>query len=251
MFDLIPEQLEELHAATLKQDAMARPDGNLSWKQIKAAILISSDHYLYQYKVSSDPLRFGYKYLSPQTLARAFSLEAIDSGWISPDIIRAGSNSQGDWAVLWVPRQKHQIEISGAGQDGADLKLNVPLPAMVFVGINQDYWLCAVSKAKFDPKAQALAAPLPNVYCTSGKICWGVARPPVATSQTLPQAWKVFMDSLFSGHEIHGKSQQFPKNVIRQLKAVAGRRTYPAKDLQPIRSYANTIDDFLKQTLDP
>lgn len=251
MFDLTPGQLEDLHSATLEQNTAIRPDGNLGWDQLEAAILIGQNHYLYQYKVGSSPLRFGYKYLSPQTLARAFHLETIDSGWIDSNIIRTGSNSEGDWAVLWVPRKKHRIEINGTGQDGADLTLNVPLPAMVFVGINQDYRLCAVSETKFDPKSRAMMPPLPNVYGSNGKICWGANTPPIATAQALPQAWEVFVTSLFSGHEVQGKSDKFPRNVINQLKTVADRRTYPVKDLQPIRSFDNTIDDFLKQTLDP
>lgn len=250
MFDLTADQLEALHLATLIQNPVIGPNGHLDWEQLDGAILISRDHYLYQYKVSRSPLRFGYKYLSPQTLAQAFNLEAIDSGWMNGHIVRTGRSSKGDWAVLWVPRQKHPITIDGAGQDGTDLMLTVPLPAMVWVGIHQDYWLWAVSEAQFHSNDQAMRPPLPNVYGHNGKVCWGANSPPIATAQTLPQAWQVFMTSLFSGHEIHGKSSRYPKNIIKQLKAVAGRRTYPVKDLQPIRSYDNTIDCLLTQALD-
>lgn len=250
MFDLTPDQRDALHAAILSQNPAIGPDGTLNWEQLDGAILISRDHYLYQHKVSRSPLRLGYKYLSPQTLARAFHLDTLDSGWMTGHILRTGSTSAGDWAVLWIPRQKHCLTIAGAGPDGADLTLTVPLPALVWVGRNQDYWLWAVSKPQFDPKAQALKPPLPNVYGHNGKICWGANVPPVATAQTLPQAWHTFITSPFSGHEVHGKSGQYPSNVIRQLKAVAGRRTYPINDLQPLRSYPNTIDSLFTQALD-
>jgi PRTRC genetic system protein B len=250
MFDLTPDQQSALHAAILQQDTAIGPDGTLNWEQLDGAILLRRDHYLYQYRVSRSPLRLGYKYLSPQTLAQVFHLEAIDSGWMNGHILRTGRSAAGDWAVLWIPRQKRFITIAGAGPAGTDLTLTVPLPALVWAGINQDYWLWAVSESAFDPKAQALRPPLPNVYGHSGKICWGTNVPPVATAQTLPQAWQAFITSPFSGHEIHGKSGQYPKNVIRQLKAVANRRTYPINDLHPMRSYANTIDSLLTQALD-
>ena len=250
MFDLTPDQRDALHAAMLSQNPAIGPDGTLNWEQLDGAILISRDHYLYQHKVSRSPLRLGYKYLSPQTLARAFHLDTLDSGWMHGHIIRTGSTSAGDWAVLWIPRQKHRLTIVGAGPDGADLTLTVPLPALVWVGRNQDYWLWAVSKPQFDPKHPALNPPLPNVYGHNGKICWGANVPPVATAQTLPQAWHTFITSPFSGHEVHGKSGQYPSNVIRQLKTVAGRRTYPINDLQPLRSYPNTIDSLFTQALD-
>lgn len=250
MFDLTPDQQFALHAAILQQNTAIGPDGTLNWEQIDGAILICRDHYLYQHRVNRSPLRFGYKYLSPQTLAQAFHLDTLDSGWIDHHILRMGSTSAGDWAVLWVPRQKHRLTIAGAGPDGTDLTFTVPLPALVLVGCHQNYWLWAVSKNQFDPMLPALKPPLPNVYGHSGKICWGTTTPPIATAQTLPQAWQAFITSPFSGHEIHDKSGQYPKNVIRHLKAVANRRTYPINDLHPMHSYANTIDSLLTQALD-
>jgi len=250
MLELTPDHRDALHAATLKHHPAIRPDGHQDWEQIEGAIFISRNHYLYQHKVSRNPLRFGYKYLSPQTLAQAFNLKTTDSGWMNHNIIRTGSTSEGDWAVLWVPRQRHSITIVGAGQDGTDLTLTVPLPALVFAGRDQSYWLWAVPDTQFNSNSPAMKVPLPNVYGHSGKTCWGANVPPIATAQTLLQAWEVFITSRFSGHELHGKSGRFPSNVIQQLKAVANRRTYPVKDLQPLRSYANTIDHVLNHTLD-
>lgn len=250
MLELTPEHREALHAATLKHYQTIRPDSHRDWEQLEGAIFISRNHYLYQYKVSRSPLRFGYKYLSPQTLAQAFNLETTDSGWIHGNIIRTGRTSEGDWAALWVPRQRHSIMIAGAGKDGTDLTLTVPLPAMVFAGRHQAYWLWAVPDTQFNPNSQTMKVPLPNVYSHSGTICWGANVPPVATAQTLPQAWKIFITSRFSGHELHGKSGRCPSNLIQQLKAIANRRTYPVKDLQPLRACANTIDHVLNQALD-
>ena len=250
MLELTPDHREALHAATLEHHQAIRPDGHQNWEQLEGAIFISRNHYLYQYKVSRSPLRFGYKYLSPQTLAQAFNLETTDSGWMNHNIIRTGRTSEGDWAVLWVPRQRHSITVAGAGQDGTDLTLSVPLPAMIFAGRDQSYWLWAVAETQFNSNSQTMKPPLPNVYGHSGAICWGVNVPPVATAQTLPQAWEIFITSRFSGHELHGKSGRCSRNVIQQLKAVANRRTYPVKDLQPMHAYANTIDHVLTQALD-
>lgn len=73
------------------------------WQQIEAAIFVANGTYVYKRKVSDHPLAFEYKCLSPEALQRAFHIERIDTGWLPTNIVRCGSNTAGEWAVLFAP----------------------------------------------------------------------------------------------------------------------------------------------------
>lgn len=99
------------------------------WRQIEAAIFAANGTYIYKRKVSGFPLAFEYKCLSPETLQRAFHVGRIDTGWLPTNIVRCGSNTAGEWAVLFVPPTQQTLELQDTG------KVQVSLPGMVMVGV--------------------------------------------------------------------------------------------------------------------
>lgn len=217
-------------------------------KRIDAAIYISeaTGHYLYQRRTSTEPLTYRYKCISPDTLRIAFDNTSIDSGWISPGVVRCGTSIGGRWAVLVIPPAHHTIDLSYAG------KITIPLPALALIGLERTYWICAIAGEVFDPSALCYHAPLPNVY-DSLKICWGSNTPAIASPQTLPQAWNDFITSPFSNHLIHGKStsKKCQFDICKQLIALHQNRTkrYPSKTLVPLDQDPTTLDRLITHLL--
>jgi len=198
------------------------------WRQIEAAIFVANGTYVYKRKVSDHPLAFEYKCLSPEALQRAFHIERIDTGWLPTNIVRCGSSTAGEWAVLFVPPAQKMLELQEIGT------VQVPLSGIVMVGVGSEYRIWAVATKQFEPDATSYHAPLPNVY-ENGRICWGTNRPPIASPQTITKAWELFISSPFNGDLVYGKSRSHYSDVRQQLIALSKRRrkTYPSNDLMP------------------
>lgn len=216
------------------------------WRQIEAAIFVANGMYVYKRKVSDHPLAFEYKCLSPQALQRAFHIERIDTGWLPINIVRCGSNTVGEWAVLFVPPAQQTIELQETGM------VQVPLPGMIMVGVESNYHIWAVATKQFEPDATGYHAPLPNVY-ENGRICWGTNHPPIASPQNIAKAWELFISSPFNGDLVYGKSRSHYLDVRQQLIALSKRRrkTYPSNDLMPAckgyrhRAIAELVEEFI------
>ncbi|MFB2895119.1 hypothetical protein ACE1CI_19605 [Aerosakkonemataceae cyanobacterium BLCC-F50] len=213
---------------------------------IQAELLfIEGGTYIFHYQ-SGDSSK--YKCLSPTTLRAAFANTPIDTGWINPDsgIVRWGTGSVGEWTIKFVPPQKHEIDL-------LESKHLIPLPGMVFLGIKSDYWIWAIKGTKFDSEAEAFHVPLSNVYLHSypscGRICWGDHKPPIASPNTITNAWELFISSPFNGHLSDSKSRTQPNDVRMQIKKVVKRSSYPVKDListnQTIAKLVAAITDDL------
>jgi hypothetical protein len=211
------------------QEAVLQNLKNDDWRQIEAAIFIANGIYVYKRKVSHYPATFEYKCLSPETLQKAFRIERIDTGWLPAHIVRCGSNTTGEWSVLFVPPGQHTIELQETGM------LQVPLPGLVMVGVGRDYRLWAVSTKQFQPEAMGYCAPLPNVY-ENGKICWGTHHPPISEVQSVTHTWKLFMSSPFNQDLVSGKSRSCDSDIRQHLMALSNRRrkSYPCQDLVSI-----------------
>lgn len=224
----------------LIQEAVVQEFHSHNWKRIQAAIFIAETTYVFKRKVSNDPMRFTYKCLSPEALQRAFHLEALDSNWLPPGLIRHGSTTVGEWAVLFIPPGQHRLHLPGRTR-------TLPLPGFVMVGLNKDYRLWAVTTPQFEPTARAYLPPLPNVY-ESGAICWGTTSPPDATPQSIPQAWHLFITSSFTNHLVLSKSRAHNLNVIDQLTRLGRRKTYPLDDLlsAPVPTRNSSIADLIE-----
>ncbi|MBD2311222.1 hypothetical protein H6G20_06065 [Desertifilum sp. FACHB-1129] len=224
----------------LIQEATIQEFHSHNWKQIQAAIFIAETTYILKHKVDDCPPRFTYKCLSPEALQRAFHLEALDSQWLPPGLIRHGSTTGGEWAALFIPPGKHRLHLPGRTR-------TLPLPGFVLVGLNKDYRLWAIATQQFEPTARAYLPPLPNVY-ESGAICWGTISPPEATPQSMPQAWQLFITSSFTNHLVLSKSRAHNLNILDQLTRLGRRKTYPLDDLlsAPVPAHRSSIADLIE-----
>lgn len=213
--------------------------------KVEAAILISQGRYFYKRQVETNPPTYRYKCLSPNTLRVAFNNATLDSGWIAPGVVRCGCSLQGNWAVMFIPPARHCLDLSEIG------KLAVPLPGLVFMGLEKDYWLCAVTDESFAPDAICYHAPLPNVY-NNLKVCWGDNVPPAASGQTIPAAWELFISSQFSGELVEGKSKACRNDIRQQLvelhRIKSRRYPQPARSLLPIGT-AMTLNKLVQEYL--
>lgn len=191
------------------------------------------------------------KWLAPEAVRAAFNRIPVDSGWLPPEVRRWGHTPRGEYAVMFVPAQKHTLRLANSWEGRFPgkrlLKINVPLPALVFAGIGTAYcvWACRAA-----PRSDAAAhvAPLPNVG-RDGHICFGDNHPPSAKPETLAQAWKVFMTSPFNDHLIGDASKAYPGDVREQLLALADGHAdiYPVDDL--VRHKPGTIHEAVQQML--
>ncbi|MDX2241671.1 MAG: hypothetical protein NW224_13385, partial [Leptolyngbyaceae cyanobacterium bins.302] len=228
------------------QEAILQSLKSEDWQQIEAAIFVANGTYVYKRKVSDHPLAFEYKCLSPEALQKAFHIERIDTGWLPTNIVRCGSNTAGEWAVLFAPPAQQTLELQETRT------VQVPLPGMVMVGVGRDYRIWSVSTKQFEPDATGYHAPLPNVH-ENGRICWGTNHPSIASPQNIAKAWELFISSPFNGDLVYGKSRSHYSNVRQQLIALSKRRrkTYPSNDLMPAckgyrhRAIAELVEEFI------
>ncbi len=215
----------------------------------EAALLFLKGQYALRYQDSKAGLQI--KMLAPESVRAAFSRIPVDSGWLPPDVRRCGHSPSGAFAVMFVPAQKHILRLDNTWGERfghrRSLKIEVPLPAMVLVGISTRYAIlaCAGEPA---PEAPAYLTPLPNVS-HDGAICFGGNHRPPAGPGTIAQAWKVFMTSPFNNHSVGGASRQFPQDIRERLLALAeqGADTYPVDDL--VRYGRYTVAGAINQML--
>lgn len=230
-------------------------EGLLGANASRHVLYLLDGQYLYQSQAEDGSIR--YKFLSAQSVRLAFSREPVDSGWLAPAILRWGYGQAGQWAIMFIPPASHTLWLpttsTGVGannlthvQTGEEetqqltegwVAVRLPLPAFVFAGVRQQYYLWAVKEKVFNPELAGYHAPLPNVY-TDGRICWGSNQIGLATPQSLKEAWQLFISSPFNAHLVQGKSKQFGANILDQLGRLGAtnRQSYPAKDLLPFRN---------------
>lgn len=195
---------------------------------IKAELLILDGTYILHYR---EDRADRYKCLSPSTLRAAFANESIDSGWISEGVVRWGIGATGEWAVKFIPPMQHTLDCDEMG------KIYTPLPGMIFAGKGHNYWLWATNTPTFDPTTNLFYAPLPNIYATSGQVCWGQNQPPIATALSISEAWQLFISSPFNSHLCNAKSKRYPHDIRHQLLALHKKQAkskacrYPLSDL--------------------
>ncbi len=197
------------------------------------ALLFTKGQYILYQRVGRE-LRV--KVISPATLRAAFVEEPVDSGWLSPDIVRCGSGPAGAFVVKYVPAGRTSLQFSTQGRQTARACV-VPLPPLVFAGVNApfngahaSYYVWAIGGSQFDPKAPLYHAPLPNVY-GDGRICFGSNAVPEVGRQSVDKAWQLFITSPFTGEVVSGKSRLHPQDVRNLLLTLEGAERYPVEDL--------------------
>jgi PRTRC genetic system protein B len=85
---------------------------------------------------------------------------------------------------------------------------HVPMPGLVFAGKERSYRLFAVKGGEWPTERTSLyRAPLTNVG--SGNICMGNAKPPTCEPGTIWEAWAVFREALFTGHNVMDQCTSF------------------------------------------
>ena len=221
-----------------KKKRAERPDALLRYliehEEFDVALLFTKGMYILYRKAGRELIPKG---LSPATLRAAFVGEPVDSGWLSPDVKRCGSGPTGPFAVKFIPPGKHTLRLS-AGDPSQPLVVSVPLPGLVFAGVNAvtggtqaTYYAWAIREEEFDPTATLFHAPLTNVY-DDGRICFGENHPPEAAMDTIDRAWRLLIDSLFTGELAGGKSRKSSQDVRRQLLALEQADCYPVEDLE-------------------
>lgn len=182
-----------------------------------------------------------YKFVSMAAVRDALKCGPIDTGWLTPGVVRAGSTAKGDFAVLIIPAGRHTIPVERAKGAGIeDLTLN--LPTFAFIGHGKSYHVYALKSPADAGRALTFRAPLPNVF-DSGRICWGSNTPPSCSVGTIAQAWALFMAAPFNGHAASNKVKGEKGDVRAFLRKVArSRGKFPADKLVPFLNHDNTLD---------
>jgi PRTRC genetic system protein B len=237
---------------------------------ILAELLITPSQYILHYweplsgvnnHNSKDPMRRKecYKFLSPLQVAAAFTTQQLDSGWLPPHTLRWGTGTRGNYFVQYLPAGTRKLFIRFETVDKTGIvtqelrELEVSLPALIFFGINNSYYVWATKDSAQNISAASLlyTAPLPNVYQTGG-ICWGNTHPERidGAKQFLATQRLFFQESNFNAHLSEGKSRKFPKDVRRMLEEVAREGTpFPEDDLLPLGVPTITLEQKLRQLL--
>ncbi len=215
----------------------------------KGALLFYEDHLMFRYREKDHWLT---KCVSPEAVRAAFSSELMDTGWMPPSVRRWGTTVRGDWLVLFSPPARHRLFLQRTGRgdkpDPRPKELTLPLPALVFMGFEMNYYVWAIREAELQPNAMTYHVPLPNIS-DSGWICLGANRYPSASCETIGETWRLFLESPFNDHHANGKSHSHPRDIRRQMIAVArqGRRRYPLGDLVP---YHRTVEQSVQAILE-
>jgi PRTRC genetic system protein B len=179
------------------------------------------------------------KYLSPSLVRQAFAMEPIDSGWLSPETLRWGTCKKGHYVINFHRPARRRLLIQN--DDGRTASaLTVPLPGLVFAGLDQSWYVWAVRARRFAPDLELFHAPLPNVGGT-GLICFGKNSHPEVGKDGARAAWELFISSPFNSHHADGKSREYPENVISRLTFLHRRKAarYPVRDLVSLRCALN------------
>lgn len=187
------------------------------------------------------------KCLNPLALQTACQQAPLDSGWIAPHTVRCGWSARGEWILLKFPPRRYTLTIPTAKtrrRGPQTERLRVPLPGLLFGGINNNYYVWAYTGTNLAP-SHIFHAPLPNIW-EDGRICFGTNKQPLASSTTIQQTWELFLSSPFSAelgeHRLHSQEN----DVFRFLRALhhAKTRKFPTRALRPQhRSLSHIIEE--------
>lgn len=189
-----------------------------------------------------------YKFVSRAAVLQALQAGALDSGWLAPGVVRAGSTARGGFALMIVPTGRQTIPVERSKGVGVE-DLTVHLPALAFLGHGKRYYVWALKSAGKPSGAQVYRAPLPNVF-DDGDICWGSNTPPPTTGTAVAEAWRLFLSAPFNGHAASGKVRGESGDVRGLLRELARTRAkFPAAALLPFRDHDNTLDAVVADVL--
>jgi len=224
----------------------------MSADETAALLFICGDQYLFRYRKKDSSI--AYKFVSSASVRAAFAEETIDTNWLPSNVRRWGMGKRGEWIVITYPAQRHRFSFEKEDEEEQTTTLDVPMPPLAFLGYDQRYYLWAFKDAELKGDTNLFAAPLPNIDA-NGAICFGSNVVPKATTQTIEEAWRIFLASPFTNHSVNGKSHKYPDDVRKQLMRLVGepalspskgrRRRYPIEDLVSLNRSANTVIDWI------
>ncbi|MCP4369812.1 MAG: hypothetical protein GY797_17110, partial [Deltaproteobacteria bacterium] len=148
-----------------------------------------------------------------------------------PQVWPVSVREGGQQAHATGPGQAHSTGSGQAHSTSSGQAWRVPLPGLIFVGHEGDYWLWAVKERPASIEAPLYVAPVPNV---SGKgVCHGNVHFPKAGCSTIWAAVEHFFSSRFNRDLSKGKSRAYPECVVEQWQALhaARAKVYPLDDL--------------------
>ena len=182
------------------------------------------------------------KLISHEAAVLAFNTtHTEDSGWLPENVLRTGRNVRGAWAVYVTRPQLVQIVTD------QEEKLNVPIPATLFLGWGSRYYLWALPNKKFNPNLPVFRAPFPNIY-SNGRICWGNHKVPKATAANIGRVWETFFGTAFNEHISNNKCKSCSNTVLELLRRLSAESAtvFPQREL--IGEFA-TVENCLHNTL--
>lgn len=204
-----------------------------------ALYFVRDGQFLFRWREETGQLSS--KFLLADDVQAAFANAERDSGWIDPGVVRFGGSASGDWFLYLAPSGKTPITLQ---LNEKILQIVVQLPPILMLGSGDGYRAYAYPhKGAFNPEKELYAAPLPNVNCRTGGICWGLNLPPRAHHSVASKAWKLFIESPFSGHLADGSSREFRDDVRARLLKLDKEqpKVYPKEDLIEVHMDANDL----------
>lgn len=173
--------------------------------------------------------------VDPEQLAIVLGGLSLGSALLPKNCLFWGKWQGADRLGVYVPPQVWPLTVREGGQQahstGSGQAWRVPLPGLIFVGHEGDYWLWAVKERPDSAEIPLYIAPVPNIS-TKG-VCHGNVRFPKAGCSTIWEAVERFFSSRFNHDLSRGKSRAYPDCVVEQWQALytAQATVYPLDDL--------------------
>ena len=156
-------------------------------------------------------------------LASIFGEVSLGSGLLPLNTLFWGKHRGKEHVGIYVPPDHYTLKW---GKETFEL----PLPGFVFSGAGFRYRILATPERPGSPNEPLYHAPLPNVY-GDGTVCRGSAPFPEASTDTVHDAFEVFVKSDFSSHLTQGSSKAYPKDLRSLWRELGEAHSYPIEDL--------------------
>lgn len=184
------------------------------------------------------------KFLSPSQIGRAFTAtkDEFDSGWLESRVLRFALGAKRRQKILSVlpaarrrifitdPRPEDERQTDSESGSDAILELEVPLPALLLVGCEQNYYLWATLDNAVSQKSKLCAAPFPNLD-SSGAICFGKNLAPECRLDTIESVWRLILDSPFNGDRSENRCRTHQADARKFLFELNGKKSFPKNAL--------------------
>lgn len=204
--------------------------------EAKAALFFLEGHYQLSWR---DGAVERTKFLTPAQIGRAFATkDAFDSGWLETNVIRFAQEKKTHKILSCLPAGRRKIFVADPRaveereDDSSDsiLQLEVPLPTLLLIGLEQKYYLWATLDRTISQKSKISHAPFPNLD-SSGEICFGANAKPECRLDTIESVWRLILDSPFNADRAADRCRTHPKDVRKFLLALDGKKAFPKNAL--------------------